>query len=289
MEFHICPRCRLVFDNPETLQKHLNKKRPCKDIYNGYKCPFCNKDFNRSYHLKRHIQEVCIKKVNDKNNNLKLVNTESNNSNTITVLQQLLEKMIDKKDSPQIIQNNNTNNNIQQIQSTTNNINCYFGNDVLPFGKEDLSLITDKKIINMLKIMEIEEIHNNLIKLINFNNNLKKNHNVIIHPKNKKFYLIYEYDRDEKKNINNPEDIDGLTEKYIKRNIDIIEDKISFLKEKNNLEILKIEKRVEKYNDNTDKLINYYDGNYEDKETKEKIKKIKNNVEKIMIKKQVNS
>jgi superfamily II DNA or RNA helicase len=87
-EFHICPRCKLVFDNPDTLQKHMNKKIPCKDIFNGYKCPLCNKEFVRSYHLKRHIEEVCL--IKNKN---KIKDIECNNINTINALEKLLENI----------------------------------------------------------------------------------------------------------------------------------------------------------------------------------------------------
>jgi c-di-AMP phosphodiesterase-like protein len=136
--------------------------------------------------------------------------------------------------------------------------------------------------------MKIEDIHCKMIDKLNFNPNNKENHNIIPCPKHKNFFLVYEYNRQNKKYESNPYNMNDLTEKFIKRNIDIIDDRIDELKEANNPEILKIEDKVINYNKKTDKILNYLDDVYKDKDTKEKINKIKTNVEKMFIKKKFN-
>jgi rubredoxin len=286
MTFFPCPRCSHVFDNEIALNNHLNKKKKCKDIYNGYVCPYCNKRFEKSFILKRHIKEVCMKKINENS-------SEDNSSQNNEKYEQMMNMMyffmnqfMNNSGKKKFTQNNiNATNTTNQ---TINQINCFFPPNTNAFGKEDTSYITNKEIITMISKMEIEDIHCRLIDKLNFSEKNKKNMNVIPFPKHKNYFLIYEYDR--KKNIyeNNPHNINDLTERFIKRNIDVIDDRIGELKEANNPEILKIEDKVENYNKKTDKILNYFDNFYKDNETKQKIDRIKTSVEKKFLKKEAN-
>jgi rubredoxin len=304
MSFFPCPRCSHVFDNQLSLNNHLNKKKQCKDIYNGYVCPFCKKRFEKNFILKRHIKEVCMRKMkensSDENIFEKNSNSEENNNDEINNKEKYEQMMnliyylmnhIKNNDTGKnkFTQNNiNATNTTNNTNQTINQFNCFFPNDTLPFGKEETSYITNKEIINWISKMEIEDIHCRLIDKLNFNPKNKKNQNVIKFPKHKNYFLVYEYDRKNKVYENNPLNMDDLTEKFIKRNIDVIDDRIDELKEANNPEILKIEDKVINYNKNTDKILNYLDNVYKDNYTKEKIKKIKTNVERMFLKKEAN-
>ena len=303
MVLYYCNKCYKSFDKKHNYLVHMNRKRSCVNNSNNiqdlneeieevqdidsenelndnkkkFQCNYCAKEFTRKDNLKRHLDKC------------------KGNNELVVALKSKIEVMCDKinylenhmkKSGKKII---TTNNNIQQniTNNNQNNINMYFPNNIIPLGKEDISFLSNKNLINMLKIMNVEEIHSRLIELINFNKALDNNQNVIKYKN--KLYLSLELDGKTKDKIVKTNTIDELTEKYIKRNIDLIEDKISELKEGNNNDILKIENKVNKYNEETDKIISYLDNNNnEDKVTRDKIKKVKNNVEKMIIESELN-
>jgi hypothetical protein len=241
-----------------------------------FECNYCEKEFTRKDNLKRHLF-ICKK-----------------NNGTVVELQEKIDLMCNKinhlekclyKSGKKVINNNNILQNI--TNNNQNNINMYFPTNTIPLGKEDISFLSNKSLVNMLRIMNIEDLHSRLIELINYNNTLENNQNVVKYKN--KLYLSLELDSKTKDKIIKTNTIDELTEKYIKRNIDIIEDKISELKENNNNEILKIENKVNKYNEETDKLINCLDNSeVDDKKTRDKIKKVKSNVEKMIAENELN-
>jgi hypothetical protein len=242
-----------------------------------FECNYCDKEFTRKDNLKRHLL-IC-----KKNNGTVVELQEKINfmCNKISHLEKCLYKTGKKK----IINNNNLQQNI--TNNNQNNINMIFPTNTIPLGKEDISFLSNKNLINMLRIMNIEDLHSRLIELINYNKTLENNQNVIKYKN--KLYLSLELDSKTKDKIVKTNTIDELTEKYIKRNIDIIEDKISELKENNNNEILKIENKVNKYNEETDKLITCLDNSeIEDKKMRDKIKKVKSNVEKMIAENELN-
>jgi hypothetical protein len=283
MVIYSCPDCDKKFKDKQDYTRHLNRKNSCikKENDNKYVCNICNKVFSSQFSMKRHQREICIKKQN-----------EEILLNKIKEIEETLYNLKNNKSNIKNIQNvnttNNNNNIYNNIQQNINNVNNYFNVDTLPVGKEDVSFLTDKGIINMLKIMDIEDIHSNLIEIINFNKNKLNNHNVVRY--NKKYYLLLEFDNKNKKLILNTNNIDDLTEKYIMRNIDLIEDRLGVMIENKNPEIIAIEKKVDKYNENTDNIISYYNdkNNYKNTEVHEKIKKIKDKVEKLIINDEVN-
>jgi hypothetical protein len=274
MVIYICEDCNKKFDDKYEYTRHINRKTSCvRDENKQFVCNTCKKILSSYFSLKRHERDICLKKKN-----IELL------SKNIKEMQDKIELLNTGKSSIKNIQkiNNNTiNNNIQQ------NINNYFSMDTLPLGKEDTSHLTDKGIINMLRLMNIEDIHSNLIEIINFNKNKINNENLIRY--NRKYYLLLEYDSKTKKFILNTNSLEDLTEKYIMRNIDLMEDRIGLMIENKNPEIIAIEKTINKYNEDTDNLIYFY--NYKNKkntEMNEKIKKIKDKVEKLIITNEVN-
>jgi len=300
MVLYYCNKCYKSFDKKHNYLVHINRKRSCiKNSLNEneeldeilemdteyelntdikkLKCNYCEKEFTRKDNLKRHLDKC-------KGNNELVISLKSKIELMCGKINYLENHM--KKSGKKIITNNN---NLQQniTNNNQNNINMYFPSNIIPLGKEDMSFLSNKNLINMLKIMKVEEIHSRLIELINFNKTLENYQNVIKYKN--KLYLSLELDGKTKDKIVKTNTIDELTEKYIKRNIDLIEDKISELKEENNNDILKIENKVNKYNEETDKIINYLDNNNnEDKVTRDKIKKVKNNVEKMIIESELN-
>jgi hypothetical protein len=308
MVLYYCNKCYKSFDKKHNYLVHMNRKRSCVKNFNNtnelikeiedeyeieeiqevdtehelennvknFQCNYCAKEFTRKDNLKRHLDKC-------KCNNELVVSLKSKIEVMCDKINYLENHM--KKSGKKIITNNNLQQNI--TNNNQNNINMYFPNNIIPLGKEDISFLSNKNLINMLKIMKIEEIHSRLIELINFNKALDNNQNVIKYKN--KLYLSLELDGKTKDKIVKTNTIDELTEKYIKRNIDLIEDKISELKEGNNNDILKIENKVNKYNEETDKIIYYLDNNNnEDKVTRDKIKKVKNNVEKMIIESELN-
>jgi hypothetical protein len=300
MVLYYCNKCYKSFDKKHNYLVHINRKKSCiknsvnenEDIdeilemdteselntnIKKLKCNYCEKEFTRKDNLKRHLDKC-------KGNNELVISLKSKIELMCGKINYLENHM--KKSGKKIITNNN---NLQQniTNNNQNNINMYFPSNIIPLGKEDMSFLSNKNLINMLKIMKVEEIHSRLIELINFNKTLENYQNVIKYKN--KLYLSLELDGKTKDKIVKTNTIDELTEKYIKRNIDLIEDKISELKEENNNDILKIENKVNKYNEETDKIINYLDNNNnEDKVTRDKIKKVKNNVEKMIIESELN-
>jgi enoyl reductase-like protein len=286
MVLYYCDKCNKTFSKRYNYLMHINRKTPCSnenendnenEEINELSCKYCNKEFSRKDNLKRHL-------ITCKGNDELVVALKSKIDFMCEKISSLEKHM--NKGAKKIITNNN---NLQQniTNNNQNNINMYFPNNIIPLGKEDISFLSNKNLINMLKIMKVEEIHSRLIELINFNKALDNNQNVIKYKN--KLYLSLELDGKTKDKIVKTNTIDELTEKYIKRNIDLIEDKISELKEGNNNDILKIENKVNKYNEETDKIIYYLDNNNnEDKVTRDKIKKVKNNVEKMIIESELN-
>jgi hypothetical protein len=272
MVMYTCEDCNKKFTDKQDYTRHMNRKTSCiREDNKQFICKICNKILSSYFSLKRHERDICLKKKNEEF----LIKQMSDIQETLKLLK---ENKLTTKNIQNV--NNNTTNNIQQ------NINNYFSLDTLPFGKEDTSHITDKGIINMLKIMNVEDIHSNLIEIINFNKNKINNENLIRY--NKKYYLLLEYDNKTKQIMLKSNNIDDLTEKYIMRNIDLVEDRIGIMIENKNPDIIAIEKKVDKYNEDTDNLISYYNDKTNNSEIQEKIKKIKANVEKLIINNEVN-
>jgi len=52
---HVCHKCNKVFRDQHDLDKHLNRKFPCDNVYVATTCEKCNKLFPRKLDLDRHI------------------------------------------------------------------------------------------------------------------------------------------------------------------------------------------------------------------------------------------
>jgi hypothetical protein len=59
----ICDICYRVFTRPSHLEKHKQKKNPCKG--KSKTCKFCNKTFTKHSTLLKHIEDTCKKEKSD--------------------------------------------------------------------------------------------------------------------------------------------------------------------------------------------------------------------------------
>jgi hypothetical protein len=155
---HICEKCNKVFHQKSKYVLHINRKNPCDQT--GTKCNICEKEFCRKDYFKKHVEKCKLKNPEKYN---KIINNENNIANV---------------NGPVV---NGDNNN---VTSTNNIINI----TINPFLQDDMSKLSDKQKINILKkcYMVIPEI----IKQVNFNPNIPENHNMYISNITSKFGKI---------------------------------------------------------------------------------------------------
>ncbi len=179
------------------------------EIKKIHQCKYCNKILTRNYHLKKHLETCKVKqklensgliKEETKDNGelvIKMIETIKEHSNLIYKLsnenKELNDKLISlsKQETSGTItnsnNNNSNNNNINNgtINNTTNNTII----NVLPFGQEDLSHLTDEdyeKIIKKRRMCIFE-----YLKKVHFDLNKPENHNVILHNKRENHIEVY--------------------------------------------------------------------------------------------------
>lgn len=171
-----CDKCGRNFENVYNLKRHMNKKTPCVHIGNELKkykfqCEICRQRFTRQDYLTQHKeQNGCkhfdiqyIKNIIDKN-----INNTVNSNN-------IINNNLDKCEN---CFNTNTTNNITNNNITNNYGDIIVNINVVPYGKEDLSFMTEKEIRHFLfmGVMSIPE----LVEFIHFNKNKPEFHNICI-------------------------------------------------------------------------------------------------------------
>jgi hypothetical protein len=185
MVVYRCDRCKKCFNRKCNYDDHINRKIPCEinletKNKNEYFCNVCNKKFDRSDTLKRHINSQSHK-------NTKKIQTNNNNNNNYG-------------DSININGNNNS--------TIINNKNYYF---ISPFGQEEIN-----KLSIMEKFSTLLSPENPIVKIIlvtNLDPNKPEYHNVGYTDLKSGYGIIFNEKTWEKKNINVVIDELLLTEK----------------------------------------------------------------------------
>ncbi len=194
---YCCERCDKVFKKKYNYTKHLNRKNPCKKIVTDkkIKCDVCGVNFTTEYNLKRHIDSVCMKESSKDKLIEKLINMISNNMNF----------------NNGIINNNTTNIETQNITNNQQNIN------LVAFGEEDLSFISDK-VCEWFLDRGFKSVPH-LIEYVHFNKKYPQFHNIYL-PNLRQNVIVF-FDNDKWKTKNKNEVIEQL-----------INDKLGFLTDK---------------------------------------------------------
>jgi len=199
-----CESCGKVFDYKSLYFKHIDKKIPCNEgekiLKNKEKrtCMHCNKVFTRLDSLKDHLTICKSKMIIDKE--IEFDNKDNEIKKELDIIKQQISKITEEKDTTinelkQIIKklqvkstysvsnkDNINTDNIQQINK--NNIK------ILPFGKEDLSYITDDD-YRILLNKGFNSIHY-FIEYVHFNINKPENQNIYISNMRDKYILIFD-------------------------------------------------------------------------------------------------
>jgi hypothetical protein len=244
------------------------------------KCCYCNNIFHNKNNLKRHIQSQCVIKINildeikkiinirdtKLNNSNNNINNNSNNNsnnninNNINNINNINIKN-NKIKNNQIINNDNKFDELKEyIKSLedkikdiscqiinneySNNVNIILNNNKInPYGKEDLSHITNKDYIKYVSklfpgLLEfIEDVH--------FSDKMPSNHNIYIPDNDLHSLSVYE------KGKWNIKDKNNLINKFISKKISILDKKCNELEKTGQIK----DEYVEQYNDF---INNYY-------------------------------
>jgi len=180
-------------------QDNSDHKDGCND---GYKCEFCSKTFTLNHNLKRHLESRCrVKTDSDKR---KFVENP-NYAKLAKELDDIKTKLASYEDKPQKISVNHNSNN------TTNNINSNSNNNtvniqLVAFGKEDRSKLTNMEILKILN----KGYHSvpALLEAIHFDKNKPENHNIYI--SNDRSSVIHVFDGEKWNAVDKNETISNL-------------------------------------------------------------------------------
>jgi len=176
MVIYKCHKCNKTFNHFGNFNTHLLRLFPCspKNIEttpistqpyptpDELSCQFCKKTFSRKDICKRHEKYNCKDKKN------------------IEIEQKKKEILDELKKTKQTIINFQTVNNFQQ--NIQNNIQQNFNYPIHPFGKEDISFLSNSLMKTIFS--NPDQGIPKLIRLIHFNPEIPQNHNVRL--KNKK-------------------------------------------------------------------------------------------------------
>jgi hypothetical protein len=187
MEFK-CDRCGHATNRKQTLQQHLQTKKPCQEIYSNQtresllkklekqynsdakQCQWCAKKFNSASNFSTH-KKTCKQKptVTEHDNgeasgSQQPSPSDSTTNHLLKHLITLMEKLVDKPAQ-------SSNNYIQINQQNNQNNNNIILNSL---GKESLAHLTDEKMSQFIQNREIID----LIKTISFNPDVPENHNI---------------------------------------------------------------------------------------------------------------
>jgi uncharacterized C2H2 Zn-finger protein len=222
-----CIRCNKIFKKKPDYTRHTNRKILCKSTNsnlipkqsktllnhsqilsnnlqilpkNDLKCNYCDKSFNQSYNINRHIKNYCKMKKENDNEKLTIFNNLLEEMNQLkqkldkqeqklTEQEQKNNKLQEeltsfKKMSKNNIVNSNNNSNNKITNNTTNNI------QLIAFGKETMDKIDKKDILKALKKGYYSTVE--LTDQMHFNPKIPEHHNIYIPNLKDKYTMIYD-------------------------------------------------------------------------------------------------
>jgi hypothetical protein len=268
---YTCERCNKTFNHKSNYDQHLNRLNPCTKINNTLEiinnppvfCEHCSKPFVNKYSKQRHEATVCFEKIKEQkldesldiHDELKEIK-EKNRKLEEKLAE--LELMLKKGINPIVAQTtNNTNMNNNNILTHTNSHNVQ--NIVVNmYGKENLTHITDPKLIYIMDrgFMSVSAY----ILLKYFSDKMPENSNVYSSDIKSKYIMVYDGKR---WNIKDKADV---IEHMYSVNCEELQDKFYEFKEADRIP-MKVMERFAKF-------INAYEEDHIKKEIKEDIKKI---------------
>jgi hypothetical protein len=144
-----------------------------------FECNFCHKKFTLNKNLKRHLKNRCIiKKTLDDEKEKIYQSLIVDMKNEISDLKNTLNTMVTNV--------TNVTNNINNSNNTINNVNI----QMVAFGSEDKSYLTNTEIYNLLKkgFKSIPE----LVKKLHFDENRPEHHNVYMPRIDSNFVMVFD-------------------------------------------------------------------------------------------------
>ena len=303
-EIYECDDCHKIFMKQAHLNRHINNKKSCKipkkiiknidtkikkyddlslEQEPNNKCYYCNIPFTRRDNLKRHIENICEfkkKLIEQKEELEKIISDDKtitiSNNELLELKNQIkiLNKKLNKKNSNANSDSNSDSEKSINIEKFDNskNINIIVNNNnncpINPFGKEDLSHLTNKDYSNYITNLLSGLI--NYIEDVHFSDKMPSNRNICIPKLDSNYCVIFE------KNKWNVKDKNEIFNNLIKKKI------LSLDKKCDELENNKIfdEDIVDKYNNFTGEY--YTDENGERENIKKQVEMmIFNNRDKI--------
>ena len=188
----ICDSPIKIIKNLKLKIKHLESEIlniNNKSIESGNICYYCEKTFSTKYTLIRHINKICInkKKLLDEKNKYSDIIKQKEEFNIINNYEEELKKYKSTSKKNININNGTINNNI--INNNNNNVIFNHNVNIKPFGKEDLSHISDNKYKEYIKKLLPGLL--NFIKDVHFSPDKPENHNICVSKLNSSTIAVY--------------------------------------------------------------------------------------------------
>ena len=160
----------------------MNQNEPTIFNENELKCQYCNKSFNTVPSKRRHEIHRC-----KENPNIIVKNGTKINITDRKKLVSLIDTLFDKHAGDTITNANNTNSH--------NNINNSTNNTIIlnNYGQEDISHITDKMKMNLIKL-PFDSVQK-MIEQVHFSKKKPENRNIAIPNKKEQIIKVYKNDK----------------------------------------------------------------------------------------------
>ena len=224
----LCKNCDRTFVYEYLLLRHNKRKRPCKkkieidqiidntnieerikkleenidrifteSLNDELICKYCNKKFDFKGNLKRHMNISCSERKKLYKEKEELYKEKEELYKEKEIIKKYINNTINNTNNANNANNANKtiNNNINanvnsSVNSNNKNLSININNIIHPFGKEDISYITEseyKKILSTFFPGFVE-----FVKTVHFDNRMPSNHNVYISNIDSKYACVYE-------------------------------------------------------------------------------------------------